>query len=46
MMTPFSIPEAVLDRRIAGSQALSDAPTLRVALDDGPTVVVFVRHLG
>ena len=45
-MTPFTLPQALLERPIHVSRALAGAPDLRAALGDEPTIVVFVRHLG
>ena len=46
IMTPFTLPKALLERPINASRGLSGAPDLRTALGDEPTIVVFVRHLG
>lgn len=45
-MSLLTLPDTILDRPVRGTPALSPATTLREALGDRPTVVVFVRHLG
>ena len=45
-MTPFTLPESLLQSPISATPALAGASTFGAALGDEPTIVVFVRHLG
>jgi len=45
-MTPFTLPESILQSPIAATPALAGASTLGAALGVEPTIAVFVRHLG
>ena len=45
-MTPFTLPESILQSPISATPTLAGASTFGAALGDEPTIVVFVRHLG
>ncbi len=44
-MKSFELPDELLDAPIQGN-ALGNAATLRAALGQSPTIVMFVRHFG